>query len=110
MIRPVSVARRHFLQFAGAAAMFAAAPKSTVAKPLRGIFPIVQTPFTESDKLDLDTLAGHIRFLDRARAHGCAWPQNASEWPTLSEAERRAGVEVICSTCVSLRPAIVIGV
>ena len=52
---------------------------AAAAKPLRGIFPIAQTPFTDSNQLDLDVLADHVRFLDRMRVHGCVWPQNASE-------------------------------
>jgi 4-hydroxy-tetrahydrodipicolinate synthase len=79
-------------------------------KTLRGIFPIAQSPFTESDKLDLDCLAEQVRFLDRGRVHGCVWPQIASEWPTLSESERLAGAEALISTGRNLRPAIVIGV
>jgi 4-hydroxy-tetrahydrodipicolinate synthase len=77
---------------------------------LRGIFPIAQTPFTESNKLDLDALAEEVRFIDRGGVHGFVWPQMASEWMTLTEAERLAGAEAIVSTGKRLRPAIVIGV
>ena len=41
--------------------------------------------------------------------HGFVWPQLASEWSTLTEAERMAGTEAICSEGKKLRPAIVIG-
>jgi dihydrodipicolinate synthase/N-acetylneuraminate lyase len=107
--------RRQFLTLLGAgvnsvvlpgARMFAGAS----AKPLRGIFPIGQTPFTESDKLDLDSLVKQVRFIDRGRVHGLVWPQLASEWSTLTETERLDGAEAIASTGKSLRPAIVIGV
>jgi 4-hydroxy-tetrahydrodipicolinate synthase len=79
-------------------------------KLLRGIFPIAQTPFTESNKLDLDALMEEVRFIDRSNVHGFVWPQNASEWMTLTEAERLAGTEAIATTGKKLRPAIVIGV
>src|SRR5438046_301330 len=88
-------------------ALAAAGPRTT---PLRGIFPIAQTPFTASDKLDLDSLVEELRFLDRGGVHGFVWPQNASEWTTLTEAERLAGAEAVLSSGKKLRPAIVIGV
>jgi 4-hydroxy-tetrahydrodipicolinate synthase len=96
--------RRRFLFLAGAAA--AAAP----AKPLRGIFPIAQSPFTESGALDLDSLARQVRFLNRCGAHGAVWPQLASEWDTLTEAERLEGAEAIAAAAKGLKPAIVLGV
>src|ERR1039458_4751627 len=49
-------ARREFLHaLAGGALGLALAGKgwSAAAKPMRGVFPIGQTPVTESDKLDL---------------------------------------------------------
>jgi 4-hydroxy-tetrahydrodipicolinate synthase len=79
-------------------------------KPLRGIFPIAQTPFTASDRLDVGSLVEEVRFIDRGGVHGFVWPQNASEWETLTEAERLEGAEAIASTGKKLRPAIVIGV
>jgi 4-hydroxy-tetrahydrodipicolinate synthase len=104
----MSLPRRRFLQIltAGCAAFGA----SGSSKPLRGIFPIAQSPFTDADKLDLDCLAEQVRFLDRGHVHGCVWPQIASEWSTLTEAERFAGAEAIIATGKRLRPAIVIGV
>jgi len=105
--------RREFLQVLGAGAFCLAAPTArgfAGAKALRGIFPIAQTPFTESDKLDVDTLVAELRFIDRGGVHGFVWPQLASEWSTLTEAERLAGAEAICSVGKKLRPAVVIGV
>src|ERR1039457_6656811 len=98
--------RRDFLWLCGSGVVCAAT--NSPRKPLRGIFPIAQTPFTASGKLDLDALAEEVRFVHRCRAHGFVWPQLASEYSTLSEAERLAGAEVILSTGGKLRPAIVI--
>ena len=86
------------------------AAQTSGSKPLRGIFPIAQTPFTESDQLDLDALAEEVKFIDRGRVHGFVWPQMASEWSTLTERERLEGAEVVVSVGKRLRPAIVIGV
>src|SRR5579872_3084499 len=101
--------RRRFLHMLGAGAVSLHSSAAT-AKPLRGIFPIAQTPFTDSNQLDLGVLADHVRFLDRMRVHGVVWPQNASEWSTLTVAERFAGAEVVLSVGTKLRPAVVIGV
>jgi len=109
--------RRSFLQFLSLSAVGMAMPgwkilagEKSSSKPLRGIFPVAQTPFTESNKLDLDALVEEVRFIDRGGVHGFVWPQMASEWMTLSEAERLEGNEAIASTGKKLRPAIVLGV
>ena len=104
-----AVSRRGFLQF-GVAISAAAAPADAARKPLRGIFPIAQSPFTEANELDLDVLVTQLKFLDRCGVHGVVWPQLASEWDTLSESERMAGAEALASEGKKLRPAIVIGV
>jgi len=79
-------------------------------KTLRGVFPILQTPFTVSDELDLDALRRQAIFLDRCGAHGMVWPQFASEFQSLRRQERLAGAEVIASAGRKLRAAVVIGV
>ena len=101
--------RREFLAAiaCGVPSIALAAPSG---KPLRGIFPIAQTPFTDDDKLDLDALAEEVRFIHRGKVHGFVWPQLASEWDTLSERERLDGAEVVASTGKKLSPAIVLGV
>jgi 4-hydroxy-tetrahydrodipicolinate synthase len=87
--------RRDFLQRVGALALGAAALQTSLrleaadvrgadlktpsGKPLRGLYPIVETPFTEADKLDTDTLAAEVRFLNRGRVNGMIWPVFASE-------------------------------
>jgi len=109
--------RRTFLRTLGVGAIGAALPKwkllateTPSSKPLRGIFPVAQTPFTDSNKVDFDALVKELRFIDRGGVHGFVWPQMASEWMTLTEAERMEGMEAIASTGKKLRPAIVLGV
>src|SRR5258706_8790251 len=86
--------RRSFLQLvAGGSLCLAAPPTNSTAKQLRGVFPIAQTPFTDSDKLDIHSLAEQLRFIDRGGVHGFVWPQLASEWSSLTESERMAGDE-----------------
>jgi 4-hydroxy-tetrahydrodipicolinate synthase len=119
--RALAPSRRDFLRILGAGAIgLTLARCGTNAgtwefaarrtKPLCGIFPITQTPFTPDDKIDLDCLAEEVRFIDRGRVHGFVWPQVASEWATLTEPERFAAMETIGATGKKLRPAIVFGV
>jgi 4-hydroxy-tetrahydrodipicolinate synthase len=100
--------RREFIQILTAACPLLAATDSR-AKRIEGVFPIAQSPFTDADRLDVDTLVEELRFIDRGRVHGFVWPQLASEWSTLTESERMAGTEAICAEGKKLRPAIVIG-
>jgi 4-hydroxy-tetrahydrodipicolinate synthase len=107
----VTGSRREFLQIAaGASLSLAASGAEAASKPLRGVFPIAQTPFTESDKLDLDSLVEQLRFIHRGGVHGFVWPQLASEWSSLSESERLAGAEALGVAAKTLRPALVLGV
>jgi dihydrodipicolinate synthase/N-acetylneuraminate lyase len=109
--------RRDFLSLLGTGAISIALPRGRIfaarnsdSKPLWGIFPIAQTPFTEDNKLDLDSLVKELHFIDRGGVHGFVWPQLASEWQMLTDSERLNGAEAVASTGRDLRPAIVIGV
>jgi 4-hydroxy-tetrahydrodipicolinate synthase len=109
--------RRGFLKL-GVAAMYFALPgrlRSDSAVQLEGVFPILQTPFTEAGALDTATLAAEVRFCDRIGVQGVVWPQLASEYSALSMDERFAGAEAVVQAARSLggngeHPAVVIGV
>jgi 4-hydroxy-tetrahydrodipicolinate synthase len=88
----------------------AAAVPAAAAKPMAGIFPIAQTPFTDSGELDTDALVEELRFIHRGGVHGFVWPQLASEWDTLTEDERLAGAEALGAAARNLRPTLVLGV
>jgi len=89
---------------------FAAPLTSTAAKPLRGLFPIAASPFTQDDKLDFDCLNAQVSFCNRGGVPGLIWPQIASGWSTLSSSERFAGAESLLSAGKGGKAAIVIGV
>jgi 4-hydroxy-tetrahydrodipicolinate synthase len=105
--------RRAFLRTLGAAAAglaFSGAAESAGTKPMRGVFPIGQTPFTEADKLDLECLQNEVKFCNKYKVHGFAWPQIASNWNLLSEAERLEGTEAILAAGKGGKTSLVIGV
>jgi 4-hydroxy-tetrahydrodipicolinate synthase len=108
--------RREFLRLIGAGTLGLALPggfwcaQGAGPKPLRGIFPIAQTPFTASGKLDVDGLVEEVKFVDRGGVHGFVWPQMFSEWLALTGQERLQGMEAIASAGKKLKTAIVFGV
>ena len=109
-----AISRREFLAATAAVLGSRAALAATEPPPLRGIFPIMQTPFTDAGALDLGTLARETQFLHRIGVQGMTWPQLASEYATLTYDERIDGAETIVKTVRALdartRPAVVIGV
>src|SRR5947209_19040713 len=106
------ISRRGLLQLAAASAAtrigFSAGTPE--ARALGGLFPIAFSPFTPDNKLDLDGLASEVKFCNRGGVHGLIWPQLASSWSTLSDAERMDGTDAILTAAKGGRTAIVIGV
>jgi 4-hydroxy-tetrahydrodipicolinate synthase len=105
--------RRELLHQLGATSLLATQTNrsyAATAKPLRGLFPIGQTPCTPDNKLDLACLAAEVNFCNRGGVHGFVWPQIASGWASLSQKERMDGVEAILSAGKSGKTALVIGV
>lgn len=65
--------------------------------PWTGIFVIVVTPFTSTHELDEESLRKEVRFCIEAGAAGLVGPANASEFPMLSDDERRRWLEIVVS-------------
>jgi dihydrodipicolinate synthase/N-acetylneuraminate lyase len=61
----------------------------------QGVFAVLCTPFDLSGELDEGSLRRQVRFCHACGAHGLVAPVNASEFYTLSDAERRRVVEVV---------------
>ena len=113
-------ARRDFLRRAAGATLalpllsrapISYAPMASPAAPksFRGIFAILQTPFTVNDGLEEEDLEREVNFCVRAGAQGLVWPQLAGEFYLLSEEERRRGAEILIRAAGG-RCAVVIGV
>jgi 4-hydroxy-tetrahydrodipicolinate synthase len=109
----VNINRRELFHQLGGAALLATQTSRIFAaadKPMRGLFPIGQTPCTPDNKLDLDCLAKEVKFCNRGGVHGFVWPQIASGWASLSQKERMDGAEAILSAGKGGKTALVIGV
>jgi len=101
--------RRQFLTCLTAAAFYSRRGLAG-AKPLRGIFIIMSTPYTEAKALDYEDLASEVDFMDHCGVHGMVWPQMASEYTKLTREERHRGMEILAKAAKGKRPALVLGV
>ena len=108
--------RREWLTTVGAATGAAALSPpypplwAAEAKPMRGAFMIMSTPYTDANEVDYEDLANQVDFLDRCGIHGLVWPQNSSEQRYLSKEERLRGFDVLSRAAKGRRPALVLGV
>jgi len=103
--------RRELLAVMGAGAVLPHFPaRAAGAKPVRGIFPIVATPYTLKNEVDYEDLAREVEFMDRCGAHGMVWPQGASECTFLTKEERLRGMRVLAKAAKGKTPALVLGI
>jgi 4-hydroxy-tetrahydrodipicolinate synthase len=107
--------RRQLLAGLGAAAGMAMVPVPPLAaapsKPMRGIFPILATPYTAGGGVDFEDLAHEVEFFEKCGAHGMAWPQHASGYPGgVNKEERMRGMEVVAKAAKGRKPALLLGV
>ncbi len=85
--------------WAGAALRAAEPTKAAVADPrIRGPFPILSTPFTDSGQVDFEVLARQARFVDWGGCSGMIWPQSGDSVDLLSADEKLRGMEVLAET------------
>jgi 4-hydroxy-tetrahydrodipicolinate synthase len=84
--------------------------KASTAKPLRGAFPIMATPYTEAKAIDYEDLGGEVEFMVRCGVQGMVWPQLASEVAFLTKEERLRGMEIVAKAAKGKKPALVLGV
>lgn len=83
----------------------------TPADPkVRGPFPILSTPFTESGEVDFEVLANQARFVDWCGCPGMIWPLAGDAVDLLTNDEKLEGMEVLAKTSRDLRTALCLGV
>ena len=104
------LSRRELLAGASLPALLLSQTRRAGREPMRGIFIIMTTPYTEAKALDYEDLAKEVDFLDRCGAHGMIWPQLGSEVWDLKQEERMRGMEVLAKAAKGRKPALVLGV
>ncbi|MBA7620995.1 L-2-keto-3-deoxyarabonate dehydratase [subsurface metagenome] len=73
----------------------------------RGIFTIPSTPFREDGEIDVPGFRRIVDFCIECKAHGLVYPVNASEFTSLSDAERMRLSEVIVEQNAGRLPVII---
>ena len=108
--------RRDVLKVIGAVPVAArlagvrASAASPAQKAMRGVFIILNTPFTASGAVAWSDLEREVTFVDRGGCSGIVWPQGSSGVTTLTKAERLRGMEVLATAVKSTRLTLVLGV
>lgn len=107
--------RRDCLKLLGAAALAVGAPASASAqapptKGMRGVFIILNTPFTHTGDVDWADLEREVEFVERGGCHGVVWPQGSSGVATLTREERLRGMEVLARAVKGRRLTLMLGV
>lgn len=110
-----NLTRREYLMAIGAAAVAARSPliraaSTAGATPMRGVFIILNTPFTAAGDVDWDDLGREVAFVDRGGCRGIVWPQGSSGVATLTPDERVRGMQVLAKAAQGARVILVLGV
>ena len=74
---------------------------------LAGIYQILQTPFDDDGAIDWDSFSRQIEYCSAAGVHGLVAPALASEFFTLSDAERKQVVEFAAESIAGRVPFVV---
>ena len=74
-------------------------------QPMRGVFPILVTPFDERDRIDEDSLRSEVDWCIEAGAHGLGIAY-ASEIPKLTDAERARLTRVVVAQAADRVPVV----
>jgi len=74
---------------------------------LAGIFQILQSPFSEDGAIDWHSFAKQLEYCLAVGVHGLVLPALASEFFTLSDAERRRTVEIVADELAGGLPLVI---
>ena len=86
------------------------AAADAVKARVRGPFPILSTPFTESGDVDYDVLAAAAQFVDRCGSSGMIWPQSGDSVDLLTMDEKLKGMETLADAMKGRKAALCLGV
>lgn len=77
---------------------------------VRGPFPILSTPFTESGEVDYEVLGKEARFVDWCGSPGMIWPQSGDSVDLLTMDEKLKGMETLAKAVGNRKSALCLGV
>jgi 4-hydroxy-tetrahydrodipicolinate synthase len=77
---------------------------------LRGVYPVLSTPFHPDRSCDPTGLQGLVSYAARAGAHGCVYPAIASEFATLTPDERHMMVDLVLSEARRRSLPVIVGI
>jgi len=77
--------------------------RSPAAPRVRGPFPILSTPYTDSGEVDFEVLARSARYADWCESPGIIWPQSNDSIDLLTTEEKLKGMEVLAKTARDFR-------
>lgn len=80
------------------------------AKPMRGAFMILSTPYTASGEVDWEDLTREAAFVDRCGCQGVVWPQGSSGVAFLTKDERMRGMELLAKAMRAKKAVLALGV
>ena len=110
------ISRRDLLRVLGASTLASQLPTASLlaagpaAKAMRGVFIILNTPFTSAGAVDWEDLEREVAFVEKGGCSGIVWPQGSSGVATLTKDERLRGMEVLANAVKSRRLTLVLGV
>ena len=76
---------------------------------IRGAFPILSTPYTESGAVDYEVLAKEARFIADCKCQGAIWPQSGDSCDLLSVEEKLKGMEEIAKAMEGSKTVVTLG-
>ena len=80
---------------------------TNTVKSIRGVYPIIATPFNEHGEIDEQSMRHIARYVLKAGVHGVAYPAVASEFYALSIAERKDLADVLLVEVNGKVPAVI---
>ncbi|MDO4583834.1 MAG: dihydrodipicolinate synthase family protein [Planctomycetia bacterium] len=109
MVGAAGIAAGNFLPHSGMAEEVASS--EIIGDPrVRGPFPILSTPYTDSGEVDYEVLGKAAQFVDWCGSPGMIWPQSGDSVDLLTMDEKLQGMEVLTDALKGRKSALCLGV
>ena len=84
---------------------------SSAAEVVRGAYPILSTPYLETDgDVDYDSLVKEAKWVDKAGVDGIVWPQSDDSCDLLTTDEKMRGMTALAKVSAAFRARLCLGV